>query len=90
MARSGSSRMVARNFNKKHETSITHDTVAKLICKFQKTGNVADQLRSGPRRRATDEDTTATILAAITRSFTKSIRRLFGESGVSRSSIRRI
>ena len=38
------------------------------ICKFKKTGNVADQPRSGPRRRATDEDTSATILAAIIRS----------------------
>ena len=35
------------------------------ICKFRKTGNVADQPRSGPRRRATNEDTSATILAAI-------------------------
>ncbi|CAM1324679.1 Uncharacterised protein r2_g3343 [Pycnogonum litorale] len=90
MAGSGSSRMVARNFNRKHETSITHDIVAKLICKFQKTGNVADQPRSGPTRRATDEDSTVRILAAVTRSPRKSTRRLSAESGVSRSSIRRI
>ena len=38
------------------------------IFKFKKTGNVADQPRSGPRRRATYEDTSATILAAILRS----------------------
>ena len=43
MAGSGSSRMVALNFNRKHGTNITHDTVAKLISKFKKTGNVADQ-----------------------------------------------
>ena len=56
MAGSGSSRMVALNFNRKHGTNITHDTVAKLISKFKKTGNVADQPRSGPRRTATDEN----------------------------------
>ena len=90
MAGSGSSRMVARNFNRKHGTSIIHSTVAKLICKFKKTGNVADQPRSGPTCRAIDEDTSATILAAVIRSPRKSTRRLSGESGVSRSSIRRI
>ena len=51
MAGSGSSRMVALNFNRKHGTNITHDTVAKLISKLKKTGNVADQPRSGPRVR---------------------------------------
>ena len=35
------------------------------ICKFKKTENVADQPQSGPRRSATDEDTSAMILAAI-------------------------
>ena len=59
MAGSGSNRMVAAEFNGKHGTSITHNTVAKLICKFKKTGNVADQPQSGPRCRATDEDTSA-------------------------------
>ena len=39
---------------------------------------------------ATDEDTTAKILTALTRSPNKSTRRLSPESGVSRSSIRRI
>ena len=82
--------MVAAEFIGKHGTSITHNTVAKLICKFKKTGNVADQPRSGPRRRATDEDTSATILAAIIRSPRKSTRQLSAEPGVSRSSIRRI
>ena len=60
----------------------------KLICKFKKTGNVADQPRSGPRRRATNED--AAILAAIIGSPRKSTRQLSAEPGVSRSSIRRI
>ena len=90
MAGSGSSRMVALNFNRKHGTNITHDTVAKLISKFKKTGNVADQPRSSPRRTATDENTTATILTALVQSPRKSTRRLSAESGVSRSSIRRI
>ena len=90
MAGSGSSRMVALNFNRKHGTNITHDTVAKLISKFKKTGNVADQPRSGLRRTATDENTTATILTALVQSPRKSTRRLSAESGVSRSSIRRI
>ena len=49
MAGSGSSRMVARNSNRKYGTSITHNAVAKLICKFKKTGNNTDQQRSGPR-----------------------------------------
>ena len=43
MAGSRSSCMVALNFNRKHGTNITHDTVAKLNSKFKKTGNVADQ-----------------------------------------------
>ena len=90
MAGSGSNRMVAAEFNGKHGTSIAHNTVAKLICKFKKTGNVADQPQSGPRCRATDEDTSATILAAIIRSPRKSTRQLSAETGVSRSSIRRI
>ena len=68
MAGSGSSRMVALNFNRKHGTNITHDTAAKLISKFKKTGNVADQPRSGPRRTATDENTTATIFTALVQS----------------------
>jgi len=68
MAGSGSSRMVAMKFNRKHGTNITHNTVAKLINKLKKTENVADQLRSGPRRTATDEDTTATTLKALIRS----------------------
>ena len=38
MAGSGSSRMVALNFNKKHGRNITHDNVAKLISKLKKTG----------------------------------------------------
>ena len=38
MAGSGSSRMVALNFNRKHGTNITNNTVAKLISKFKKTG----------------------------------------------------
>ena len=67
MAGSGSSRMVALNLNRKHGTNITHDTVAKLISKFKKTGNVADQPKSGPRRTATDENTTATNLQRLYR-----------------------
>ena len=37
MAGSGSSRMVALNFNRKHGTNITHNTVTKLTSKFKKT-----------------------------------------------------
>ena len=64
--------MMAAEFNGKHGMSITHNTAAKSICKFKKTGNVADQPRSGPRHRATNEDTSATILAAIIRNPRKS------------------
>ena len=90
MAGSGSSRKVAMEFNRKHGKNIIHDTVAKLIRKFQKTGSVADQQKNGRRRTATDEGTTDRIPAALTRSPRKSTRRLAAESGVSRSSIRRI
>lgn len=89
-AGSGSIRKVAIEFNRKHGTNITHDTVAKLIRKFQKTGSVMDQPRCGRRRTASDEGTTATILSALTWSPAKSIRRLSAEKGVSRSSIGRI
>ena len=36
MAEWGSSRMVAQNFDRKHGTSITHNTVAKFMCKLRK------------------------------------------------------
>ena len=39
---------------------------------------------------ASDEGTTAKILALNTQSATKSVRRLFAESGISKSSLSRI
>ena len=52
MTGSASSRMVAGAFNRKLETSITHDTVAKLIVKFKKK-SVLDQARCGRRQQST-------------------------------------
>ena len=87
---SGSSRKIAEEFNRKHGTSITHDTVAKLFVKFKKTGSVEDQRRSGRPRTVTDENTTARVLEVLTQSPRKSTRRLSVKTGVSQTSITRI
>ena len=64
---SGSSHKIAKEFNRKHSTSITHDTVAKLFVKFKKNGAVEDQ-RSGRLCTAMDEKTTVRVLEALTES----------------------
>jgi hypothetical protein len=56
MAGSGSCPNIAMDFNRKHGKNITHDTLAKLIEKFKKTGSVTDQPRY-------DEGITDVVLA---------------------------
>jgi hypothetical protein len=57
MADSGSCHKVAMDFNRKHGKNITHDTVAKLSEKFEKTEVL--QINRGFRpRTSTDEGTT--------------------------------
>ena len=83
----GSSRMAVNAFNRKHRTTITHDTVKKLIGKLKKTGIATDQARCGRRRTASDEGKTAKILAVPTQSSTISVRQLSAVHGISKSSI---
>lgn len=90
LAGSGTTRYVARTFNATHRTQITHDTVAKLIKKFKRTGSVADASRSGRPKTATDEGTSTQVLAAMARSPTKGTRRLSAQMGISQSSVMRI
>ena len=68
LVRSGTTRHVARTFNETHRTLITHDTVAKLIQKFRRTGSVDDETRSGRPKTATDEGTSMMVLAAMVKS----------------------
>lgn len=87
----GSSRMIAGNgFTRKHETNIINDTAAKFNGKLKKLRIVTDQTRCDRRRTANDEDTTAMILEALTRSPTKSIRKLSAKTDVSKSCVNRI
>ena len=65
---SGTTSQVARTFNETHRTLITHDTVAKLIQKFRRTGSVDDEPRSGRPKAATDEGTTTMVLAGMVKS----------------------
>lgn len=43
---SRSSRLVELNFNRKHGMCVAHDSVAKLIWKFQKTGTPENMYQS--------------------------------------------
>jgi len=92
LAGRGSCRQVAKEFNATHadQIQVTHDTVAKLIDKFKKTGSVEDKPRSGRPRTSTDEDTSTNVLAAFSKSPNKSIRRLSAETGISQASVARI
>ena len=87
-----SSRVVAAEFNARHpeREPISHNGVAQLISRFRETGSVADKPRSGRPKTATDEATTVAVLASFSKSPQRSTRRLSKESGVSRTSIRRI
>ena len=81
--------MVANAFNRRHGTNIAHDTVANLIERLKNRID-ADQVRCCRRCTASDEGTTAEILAALTRNPAKSVRRMSADSGISKSSISRI
>jgi hypothetical protein len=56
---------VAVYFNSEHGKNIMHDTVAKLIEKFKKTGSVTDKLRNGHPLTSADEGTTNVVLGAF-------------------------
>ncbi|KAF4081543.1 hypothetical protein AMELA_G00162710, partial [Ameiurus melas] len=65
-AGSGSGRKVAMELNRKHGEHITHTHTAAKLNKFDKTGSVEDQPRSGRPPTSTDEDTTDVVLANCT------------------------
>ncbi|GBL83550.1 hypothetical protein AVEN_196388-1 [Araneus ventricosus] len=86
---SGTIGHVARTFNAAHRTQITHDTMAKLIMKFERTGTFADASRRGRPKTATDEARSTQVTAAMARSPTKGTRRLSEQMGIGQSSVMR-
>ncbi|GBM70000.1 hypothetical protein AVEN_155706-1 [Araneus ventricosus] len=82
LAGNGTNRLVARTFNATHVTQITHDTVAKLIRKFKRTGSVADASRSRSQKTAKDK-----VLAAMASRQIKEIRCLSEQMGISQSNV---
>ena len=71
-------RAIADDFNRRHpeRPPITQIAVGKLICKFKETGSVDDRERSGRRPSVTDEASSISILAAVSKSPHKRSRRL--------------
>ena len=78
---SGSSYKIAKEFNRKYGTSITHNTVVKLFVKFKKAGSVEDH-RSGRPCIATNENTIAKFLNVVIKSSPKSTLRLCVKLGL--------
>ena len=87
---SGTTCHVACKFNETHRMQITHDTMAKLIQKFKRTGSVDDKARSGREKTATDEGTSTMVLAVMVMSSKKGTQRLSAEIGISQSSVMHI
>ena len=63
-------------------TSITRNTVAKLICKFKKAGNFAGQPRSGPRCRADASALYSTALMRVHQHWKIRIKMCIQNSGI--------
>ncbi|GBO19471.1 hypothetical protein AVEN_71664-1 [Araneus ventricosus] len=82
-------RHVTSTINAKHRTHIHPDTVAKHI-KFNRTGSIIDASGSGRLKTATDESTSAQVLAVMARSPTNGTRHLSAQMGISQSSVMRI
>ncbi|KAG2466422.1 MTX3 protein, partial [Polypterus senegalus] len=87
-----SNRVIAADFNARHPTRppISHATVSKLLAKFRETGSVLDLPKCGRMKTVTNEETSVAVLASFSKSPQRSTRRMSLESGISRTSLRRI
>uniref|UniRef100_A0A3Q3KZL0 DUF4817 domain-containing protein n=1 Tax=Mastacembelus armatus TaxID=205130 RepID=A0A3Q3KZL0_9TELE len=87
-----SNRVIAADFNARHPTRppISHATVSKLLAKFRETGSVLDLPKCGRMKTVTNEQTSVAVLASFSKSPQRSTRRMSLESGISRTSLRRI
>uniref|UniRef100_A0AAX7TD99 DUF4817 domain-containing protein n=1 Tax=Astatotilapia calliptera TaxID=8154 RepID=A0AAX7TD99_ASTCA len=87
-----SNRVIAAYFNTRHPTRppISHATVSKLLAKFRETGSVLDSAICGRKKIVTNEETSVGVLASFSKSPQRSTRRMSLESGISRTSLRRI
>jgi transposase len=85
-------RNAAAEFNHQHphRSAVDHSTLRRLIDRFKETGRVDDLPRCGRPVTATTEASSTAVLATISRSPKKSIRKLSQETGISRASISRI
>ncbi|KAG2468668.1 G2E3 ligase, partial [Polypterus senegalus] len=73
-----------------YETTHLHATVSKLLAKFRETGSVLDLPKCGRMKTVTNEETSVAVLASFSKSPQRSTRRMSLESGISRTSLRRI
>uniref|UniRef100_A0AAZ1X2A6 DUF4817 domain-containing protein n=1 Tax=Oreochromis aureus TaxID=47969 RepID=A0AAZ1X2A6_OREAU len=87
-----SNRVIAADFNARHPTRppISHATVSKLLATFRETGSVLDLPKCGRKKTVTNEETSVAVLASFSKSPQRSTRRMSLESGISRTSLRRI
>eukprot|EP00079_Xenopus_tropicalis_P034003 XP_017947774.1 PREDICTED: uncharacterized protein LOC105946840 isoform X2 [Xenopus tropicalis] len=87
-----SNRVIAADFNARHpmRPPISHATVSKLLAKFHETGSVLDLQKCGRMKTVTNEETSVAVLASFSKSPQRSTRRMSLESGISRTSLRRI
>ncbi|KAG2458030.1 S12A7 protein, partial [Polypterus senegalus] len=87
-----SNQVIAADFNARHPTRapVSHATVSKLLAKFRETGSVLDLPKCGRMKTVTNEETSVAVLASFSKSPQRSTRRMSLESGISRTSLRRI
>ncbi|KAL1279169.1 hypothetical protein QQF64_025842 [Cirrhinus molitorella] len=87
-----SNRVIAADLNARHPTRapISHATVSKLLAKFRETGSVLDLPKCGRMKTVTNEETSVAVLASFSKSPQCSTLRMSLESGISRTSLRRI
>ena len=77
---------VQERFRRRYRTEApTRTTIRGLVNKFQRTGNVCDEKRSG--RPSTSQETVETIRQAIEQSPKASTRRLSREHGIPKSTV---
>lgn len=68
----------------------TRRTISNLVSKWQKYGTVADKVKSGRPKSATNEDIQTNVLAAVHINPRASAVQLAQDHGISKSAVRRI
>ncbi|KAL0152369.1 hypothetical protein M9458_052092 [Cirrhinus mrigala] len=82
-----SNRVIAADFNARHPT---RPPISQLLAKFRETGSVLDFPKCGRMKTVTNEETSVAVLALFSKSPQRSTRCMSLESGISRTSLRRI